>query len=214
VSYKVIASGTHPRIYKSYTNYLRSTLGPKSFINARLSLKGSPRTLRSPAEPGPGQRSQTPAGTTTIIIMCTTLPTSSLPERPLIVRNTTPKVAATTQEEEATDRHSSCADSTVCFMARTAHIQQGIVRRPRPPGTECLEHNRSTTRASSRTHTININPTTTSKSSIHPTTLTNTKRCRFYYHHLHITKIHHTTTTHKHPNRKTSPNHHIVESST
>jgi hypothetical protein len=28
---------------------------------------------------------------------------------------------------------------------------------------------------------------------------------------LHITKIHHTTTTHKHPNRRTSPNHHFGE---
>jgi hypothetical protein len=101
-------------------------------------------------------------------------------------------------------------------MAKTVHTQQGIVRRPRPLGTECPEHNQPTTRGSSHTHTINNNPTTTSKSIIHPTTLTSTiKRCMFYHHRLRITQIHHTTTTtHKHPNRKTSPNHHIAESST
>jgi hypothetical protein len=146
VSCTVIASGTHPRIYKSYTDYLRSTLGPKSSINARSSLSGSPRTLRSPAEPGPGQRSQTPARTTTIIIRCTTLPTSSQPKKPPVVRNTTPRAAATAHGEEATDGHSSRADSIVCFTAKTTLTQQGIVLRPRPPETECPEHNRPTTR--------------------------------------------------------------------
>jgi hypothetical protein len=85
-----------------------------------------------------------------------------------------PKAATTTQEEEVTDGHNSHADSTACFMAKTAHTQQGIVRRPRPLGTECPEHIQPTTRGSSRTHTINSNPTTMSKSSIHPTTLTST----------------------------------------
>jgi hypothetical protein len=192
---------------------LRSTPGPKSSINARLSLRGSPRTLRSPAEPGPGQHSQTPARTTAVTIRCTTLPTSSQLERPPVVRNTTPKAAATAPEEEATDGHSSRADSTACFTVKTAHTQQGIVQRPRPPGTECPEHNQPTTRGSSRTHIINSNPTTTSNSSIHPTTLTSTiKRCRSDHHRLRITQIHHTTT--KHPNRKTSLNNHIAESST
>jgi hypothetical protein len=171
VSCTVIASGTHPRIYKSYTNYLRSTPGPKSSINTRLSLRGSPRTLRGPAEPGLGQRSQTTAGTTAIINRYTTLPTSSQPERPPVVRNTTPKIAATTPEEEAADGHNSCADSTACFTAKTAHTQQGIVRKPRPPGIECPEHNQPTTRGSSCTHIINSNPTTTSNPSIHPTSL-------------------------------------------
>jgi hypothetical protein len=54
-----------------------------------------------------------------------------------------------------------------------------------------------------------------SKSSIHQTTHTSiVKKCRFYHHRLRITPIHHTITTpHKHPSRKTSPNHHIAESS-
>jgi hypothetical protein len=126
-----------------------------------------------------------------------------------------PKATATVQEEEATDGHSSCADSIACFTAKTARTQQGIVRRPRPPGTECPKHNQPTTRGSSRTHTITSNPTTMSKSSIHPTMLTSTiKRCRFYRHHLRITQILRTTTTpHEHPN-KTSLNHLIAKSST
>jgi hypothetical protein len=92
----------------------------------------------------------------------------------------------------------------------------GIVQKSRPPGTECPKHNQPTTRGSSCTHTTTSNPITMSKSSIHPTTRTNTvKKCMFYHHRLCITQIHHTITTpHKHPSRKTSPNHHIVESST
>jgi hypothetical protein len=82
-----------------------------------------------------------------------------------------PKAAATTLEGEAKDRRSRRADSTIYFMVRTARTQQGIVQKPRPPGTECPEHNQPTTRGSSRTHTTTSNPTTMSKSSIHPTTL-------------------------------------------
>jgi hypothetical protein len=119
---------------------------------------------------------------------------------------------------EAENGHSSRADSTICFMARTARTQQGIVQKQRPSGTECPEHSQPTTRGSSRTHTTTttINPTTMSKSSIHQTTRTSTvKKCRFYQHRLRITQIHNTITTpHKHPSRKTSPNHHITESST
>jgi hypothetical protein len=68
----VIASGTHPKIYRSYINYLRSMPGPKSCINARLNLRGSLRTLRSPAEPGPGHHSQTPDRTAVVTNRCTT----------------------------------------------------------------------------------------------------------------------------------------------
>jgi hypothetical protein len=86
----VIASGTHPRIYRIYTNYLRSMSGLRSSINARFNLRESLRTLRSLAEPGPGRRSQTSAGTIAIISRCTTLPISTQPERPPVVRNTRP----------------------------------------------------------------------------------------------------------------------------
>jgi hypothetical protein len=53
----VTASGTHPKISKSYISYSRSMPGPKSYINERLNLRGSLKTLRSPAEPVPGLRS-------------------------------------------------------------------------------------------------------------------------------------------------------------
>jgi hypothetical protein len=104
-------------------------------------------------------------------------------------------------------------------MARTVRTQQEIIHKQWPTGTECPEHSRPTTRGSSRTHTTttnnNNNPTTTSKSSIHPTTHTSTvKKCRFYHLRLHITQIHNTITTPKHPSRKISPNNHIAESST
>jgi hypothetical protein len=118
---------------------------------------------------------------------------------------------------EVEDGRSSHADSTVCFMARTACTQQEIFQKQRPPGTECLEHSQPTTRGSSHTHTTtnNNNTTTTSKSSIHPTTRTSTvKKCRFYHLRLHITQIHNIITTPKHPSRKISPNNHIAESST
>jgi hypothetical protein len=101
-------------------------------------------------------------------------------------------------EGEAEDGRNSHIDSTVCFMVRTARTKQGIVQKQRPPGTECPEHSQPTTRGSSLTHTTtnNNNPTTTSKSSIHPTTRTNTvKKCRFCHHCLRITQIHNTITT-------------------
>jgi hypothetical protein len=41
-------------------------------ISARSSLRESPKTLRSPAEPGQGLRSQTLSGTTTVSSRCTT----------------------------------------------------------------------------------------------------------------------------------------------
>jgi hypothetical protein len=120
------------------------------------------------------------------------------------------------QEEEAADGHNSRTDSIACFTAKTARTQQGTIRRPRPPGTKCPEHNQPTTRGSSRTLTITSNPTTMNKSSIHPTMLTSAiKRCRFYHRRLRITQILCTTTTHrKHPNKKTSLSHHIAESFT
>jgi hypothetical protein len=78
----------HPKIYRSYINYSRSMPGPKSCINARLNLRGSLRTLLSPAEPGPGHRSQTPDGKAVVTNRCTTQPMSTQPERLLVVRNT------------------------------------------------------------------------------------------------------------------------------
>jgi hypothetical protein len=71
-SYTVTASGTHPKTSKSYISYSRSTTDPKSYISERSNLRESLRTLRSPAEPGPGLRSQTPDGTAAVSSRCTT----------------------------------------------------------------------------------------------------------------------------------------------
>jgi hypothetical protein len=61
-----------PKISKSSISCSRSTPDLKSSISARLSLRGSPRTLRSPAKPGQGLRSQTPNGTAAVNNRCTT----------------------------------------------------------------------------------------------------------------------------------------------
>jgi hypothetical protein len=85
-SYTVTASGTHPKTSKSSISCLKSTPDPKSSISARSSLKESPRTLHSPAEHGQDLRSQTPVGTAAVSSRCITLPTSTLPTRPLAVK--------------------------------------------------------------------------------------------------------------------------------
>jgi hypothetical protein len=68
----VSASGTHPKTSKSYISYLRSTPDPKSYISEMSNLRGSQRTLCSPAELGPGLRSQTSVGTAEANNRCTT----------------------------------------------------------------------------------------------------------------------------------------------
>jgi hypothetical protein len=67
-----LASGTHPKISKSSISCSRNTPDPKSSISARSSLRESPRTLRSPAEPGQGLCSQTSDGTAAVSSRCTT----------------------------------------------------------------------------------------------------------------------------------------------
>jgi hypothetical protein len=52
-----------------------------------------------------------------------------------------PRATAMAREAGAEDGCSNRADITACFMAKTARIQQGIARKQRPPGTECLGHN-------------------------------------------------------------------------
>jgi hypothetical protein len=85
-------------------------------------------------------------------------------------------------------------------MAKTARIQQGIARKLRPPGTECLGLNQPTTRGLSRTHinTTTHNHTTTATPNIHPTTHTSTtRRYKSYPPHL---PLHHQNPHHQnHP---------------
>jgi hypothetical protein len=59
----------------------------KNSTSAKLSLRGNPKMLHSPAARGRGLRSQTPVGTAAISSRCTTSPTSTSLVRPLAARN-------------------------------------------------------------------------------------------------------------------------------
>jgi hypothetical protein len=126
---------------------------------------------------------------------------------------------AMAREARAKDGHNNRADITACSMVKTAHIQQGIARKQRPPGTECLGHNQPTTRELSRTHinTTTHNHTTTATPNINPTTHINTTRRYKSYHlrsRLRINQTHTTKITTKHQNKNTSAISRIAESST
>jgi hypothetical protein len=117
------------------------------------------------------------------------------------------------------DGRSNRADFTACFTARTAHTQQGIAWKQRPPETRCLKHNQPTTRELSRTHitTTTHKHTTTATSSTHPTTHIRTIRKYKLFHprlRLRITRTHTTKITPKQQSRKTSSISRIAESST
>jgi hypothetical protein len=194
---------------------------PKSSTSAKSSPRGNPRTLYSPAEHGQDLRSQTPVGTTAVSSRCITLPTSTLPVRPLAVKIIPPRAAAMALLVGAEDGRNNRAYFTVCFTVKTARTQRGTARKRRPPGTGCLGHNQPTTQELSRTR-INItshNHRTTAPLSIHLTTHTNTtRRCKLYHPHSHLrTHISQTSTTQitpKHQNRKTSLISRIAESFT
>jgi hypothetical protein len=81
------ASGTRPGTSRSCISCLRNMLDPKSSTSAKSSLRGSPKTLHSPAALGRGPRRQTPAGTAAISSRCTTSPTSHPLVRPLAARS-------------------------------------------------------------------------------------------------------------------------------
>jgi hypothetical protein len=119
----------------------------------------------------------------------------------------------------AGDGRSSRADTTACFMAKTACTQQGIARKQRPPGTGCLGRNQPTIKELSRTLITTINHTTTSISTTHPTTHISIIRKYKSSHprlrlRLRITQTHTTKITHQCQSRKTLPISHIAESST
>ena len=121
------------------------------------------------------------------------------------------------REAGAKDGHNNHVDITACFMVKTARIQQGIARKQRPPGIECLGHYHPTTRELSRTHinTTTHNHTTTATLSIYPTThIRTTKRYKSYHprSRLRINQTYTTKITPKHQNKKTSPISRIAES--
>jgi hypothetical protein len=151
---------------------------PRNSTSARLSRRGNPRTLRSPAEHGQDLRSQTPVGTAAVNSKCTTLPTSIPLARPLAVKIIPPKAATMARVVGVEDGHSSCAGFTAYFTVKTARTRRGTARKRRPPGTGCPGCNPPTTQELSPTHinTTSPNHTTTAPLSTHLTTHTNTTR--------------------------------------
>jgi hypothetical protein len=140
-SFTVTTSGTHPRTSNSSINCLKNTPDPKSSTSARSSPRGNPRTLHSPAAHGQDLHSQTPVGTTAVNSRSITLPTSTPQVRPLAVKIIPPRAVAVAPMVGAKDGRSSRADFTACSTVKTAHTQQGIAQKRRPPGTECLGRN-------------------------------------------------------------------------
>jgi hypothetical protein len=199
-------------LYQLFEKYARSEELNQRKVESQRKPKDPPQSSRTwtrPAQPDSSRDNRNHQQVHTIANQHPAGESTSCQEYP-------PKAATMAQEEEAEDGHNSREGSIACFMAKTARIQQVTVRRLRQPRTECPELNQPTTSGSSRTLTITNNPTTTNKSSIHPTISTSTiKRCSFYHHRLRITQTLRTITTHhKHPNKKTSLSHRIAESST
>jgi hypothetical protein len=114
------ASEIRPRTSKNYISYLRNTPNPKSFTSARLSPKGSPKMLHSPAARGRGLRSKTPGETAAINSKCTTSPTSTPLLTPLVARNIPPRATEMELAVGVGGARSRCADSTASSMAKTA----------------------------------------------------------------------------------------------
>jgi hypothetical protein len=218
VSFTATASGIRPGTSKSCISCLRNTPDPKSFTSAKSSLRGSPKTLRSPAAHGQGPRRQTPAGTAAISSRCTISPTSPPLVRPLAARSIPPRVEETELAVRAGGVRSSHTDFTAYSTAKTARIPQETAQRRRPPETGWHGRNQPTTLELSRTHISNpLSHTTTAPLHFHLTTHTNTtRRCKSYlphpHHHTINSKTSTTPTTPTPQSKRTSPINRITES--
>jgi hypothetical protein len=90
-SFTATASEIRPRTSRNYISCLKNTPNSKSSTSARLSPKGSPKMLHSPAARGRGLRSQTPVEMAAINSKCTTSPTSTPLLTPLVAKNIPPQ---------------------------------------------------------------------------------------------------------------------------
>jgi hypothetical protein len=79
-----------PKNLKELYQLFENMQNPKSSTSARLSLRGNPKKLHSPAAHGRGLRSQTPVETAAISSKCTTSPTSTSMLTPLAARSIPP----------------------------------------------------------------------------------------------------------------------------
>jgi hypothetical protein len=219
-SFTATASGIRPRTSRSCISYLKNTPDPKSSTSAKLSLKGNPKTLHSPAARGRGPRRQTPVGTAAISSRCITSPTRTPLVRPLAARSIPPPPGATETElvVGAEDARSSRTDFTACSTVKTASTLQETAQKRRPPETGWHGRNQPTTLELSRTHISNpLSHTTTAPLRIHRITHTNTsRRYKSYLPHPHLhtsnSKTSTTPTTPKPQSKQTSPISRIAES--
>jgi hypothetical protein len=162
VSFTATASEIRPRTSKNYISYLKNTPNPKSSTSARLSLRGNPKMLHSPASRGRELRSQTPVETAAISNRCTTSPTSTPLVTPLAVRNIPPRAAEMELAVGVGDVRSRRADSTVFFTAKTAPTKPETAQRRRPPKIGWHGRSQPTTLELSRTLISNpLHPTST-----------------------------------------------------
>jgi hypothetical protein len=129
------ASEIRPRTSRNYISYLKNTPNPKSSTSAKLSLRGNPKMLHSPAARGRELHSQTPVETAAISSRCTTSPTSTPLVTPLAARNIPPRAAEMELAVGAGDVRSRRADSTIFFTAKTAPTKPETAQRRRPPET-------------------------------------------------------------------------------
>jgi hypothetical protein len=182
------ASGIRPRTSRSCISYLKNMPNTKSSTSAKLSLRGNPKMLHSPAARGRGLCSQTPVGTAAISSKCTTSPTSTPLVRPLAARNIPPRAVETELADGAGDVRNRLADFTACFTAKTAPTKPEIAQRRRPPETGWHGRNQPTTLELSHTHISSpLHHTSTPPLRIHRTTHTNTTRkYKSYLPHPHL----------------------------
>jgi hypothetical protein len=150
-SFTATASEIRPRTSRNYISYLKNTPNPKSSTSARLSLRGNPKMLHSPAARGRELRSQTPVETAAISNRCTTSPTSTPLVTPLAVRNIPPRAAEMELAVGVGDVRSRRANSTVFFTAKTVPTKPETAQRRRPPKTGWHGHSQPTTLELSRT---------------------------------------------------------------
>jgi hypothetical protein len=203
-SFTATASEIRPRTSRNYISYLKNTPNPKSSTSAKLSLRGNPKMLHSPAARGRELRSQTPVETAAISSRCTTLPTSNIP----------PRAAEMELAVGAGDARSRRADSTVFSTVKTAPTKPKTAQRRRPPETGWHGRNRPTTLELSRTLISNtLHHTSTPPPRIHRTTHTNTTRkYKSYLPHPHLHTSNNKTSTPTPQSKKTSPISRIAKS--
>jgi hypothetical protein len=140
---------------------LKNTPNPKSSTSAKLSLRGNPKMLHSPAARGQGLRSQTPAGTAAISSRCTTSPTSTPLVRPLAARNIPP---GPRKRNSLTGPGTCAAATSILLPVSRRRLRPPNQRLPRDEGHQRQDGTGATSRQpqSCRAH-ISATPST-----IHP----------------------------------------------